>query len=111
MDVMPPVMGGMMPMAAGAAPPASSAPEAAAEEESAPAKEYFDLKLLGFDAASKIKVIKEVRALSGLGLKEVCTYLLLRALRLCVGGGVPAGGDRRWAGCKSHARCVHAAAG
>jgi large subunit ribosomal protein L7/L12 len=69
-DVMPPMMGGMMPMAAGAAPPASSAPEAAAEEESAPAKEYFDLKLLGFDAASKIKVIKEVRALSGLGLKE-----------------------------------------
>jgi hypothetical protein len=88
-DVMPPMMGGMMPMAAGAAPPASSAPEAAAEEESAPAKEFFDLKLLGFDAASKIKVIKEVRALSGLGLKEVCRYLLLRVVSSCACGGVP----------------------
>ena len=30
-----------------------------------------DLKLVGFDDKSKIKVIKEVRAISGLGLKEV----------------------------------------
>merc|ERR1719453_381731 len=65
------MMGGMMPMAAGGAAPAAAAtPEAAPEEESAPAKEFFDLKLVGFDASSKIKVIKEVRALSGLGLKE-----------------------------------------
>ena len=33
-------------------------------------KDKFDLKLLGFDAKSKIKVIKEVRSLTGLGLKE-----------------------------------------
>ena len=33
-------------------------------------KTSFDLKLIGFDAKSKIKVIKEVRAISGLGLKE-----------------------------------------
>ena len=33
-------------------------------------KEYFDIKLTGFDAKAKIKVIKEVRALTGLGLKE-----------------------------------------
>jgi ribosomal protein L7/L12 len=33
-------------------------------------KTVFDLKLLGFDAKSKIKVIKEVRAIAGLGLKE-----------------------------------------
>jgi large subunit ribosomal protein L7/L12 len=33
-------------------------------------KTAFDLKLLGFDAKSKIKVIKEVRAIAGLGLKE-----------------------------------------
>jgi len=30
----------------------------------------FDLKLAGFDAKSKIKVIKEVRAICNLGLKE-----------------------------------------
>ena len=30
----------------------------------------FDLKLVGFDAKAKIKVIKEVRSIAGLGLKE-----------------------------------------
>ena len=42
------------------------------KEEAAPVieKTVFDLKLLGFDAKSKIKVIKEVRAITGLGLKE-----------------------------------------
>eukprot|EP00567_Pseudictyota_dubia_P017216 CAMPEP_0197439242 /NCGR_PEP_ID=MMETSP1175-20131217/6030_1 /TAXON_ID=1003142 /ORGANISM="Triceratium dubium, Strain CCMP147" /LENGTH=204 /DNA_ID=CAMNT_0042969119 /DNA_START=40 /DNA_END=654 /DNA_ORIENTATION=- len=45
---------------------------AAAAEEEAPAEEKtkFDLKLVGFDAKSKIKVIKEVRTMTGLGLKE-----------------------------------------
>ncbi|KAJ1452273.1 ribosomal protein L7/L12 C-terminal domain-containing protein [Pelagophyceae sp. CCMP2097] len=46
---------------------------AAAEEEAAPAapvKEYFDIKLVSFNPANKIKVIKEIRALTGLGLKE-----------------------------------------
>jgi large subunit ribosomal protein L7/L12 len=33
-------------------------------------KTTFDLKLLSFDAKNKIKVIKEVRAIAGLGLKE-----------------------------------------
>lgn len=33
-------------------------------------KTIFDVKLLGFDAASKIKVIKEIRSIAGLGLKE-----------------------------------------
>jgi large subunit ribosomal protein L7/L12 len=42
--------------------------ETAAEE--VVAKTIFDLKLIGFDAKAKIKVIKEVRAISGLGLKE-----------------------------------------
>ena len=42
--------------------------EAAAEEVAA--KTIFDLKLIGFDAKAKIKVIKEVRAILGLGLKE-----------------------------------------
>lgn len=41
-------------------------------EEAAPVEEKtaFDLKLTGFDAKSKIKVIKEVRSITGLGLKE-----------------------------------------
>jgi large subunit ribosomal protein L7/L12 len=33
-------------------------------------KTIFDIKLTAFDPASKIKVIKEVRAIAGLGLKE-----------------------------------------
>jgi len=33
-------------------------------------KTIFDLKLIGFDAKAKIKVIKEVRNIAGLGLKE-----------------------------------------
>jgi len=41
---------------------------AAAVEESGP--KTVDLKLTGFDAKAKIKVIKEVRSLAGLGLKE-----------------------------------------
>ena len=42
------------------------------EEAAAPAevKTAFDVKLTAFDAKSKIKVIKEVRAITGLGLKE-----------------------------------------
>jgi len=51
--------------AAAAAAPAAAGPAAAAEEE----KTEFDVILL--DAgANKINVIKEVRALTGLGLKE-----------------------------------------
>ncbi|KAL7526500.1 hypothetical protein ACHAXR_001515 [Thalassiosira sp. AJA248-18] len=41
-----------------------------AEEEAVVEKTVFDLKLTGFDAKSKIKVIKEVRAITSLGLKE-----------------------------------------
>jgi large subunit ribosomal protein L7/L12 len=44
----------------------SSVPATA--EEVAP--KTVDLKLTGFDASSKIKVIKEVRSIAGLGLKE-----------------------------------------
>ena len=53
-----------MPVAAVAAPAAGAA--APAEEE----KNEFDIILTGFDAAQKIALIKEVRAVSGLGLKE-----------------------------------------
>jgi large subunit ribosomal protein L7/L12 len=33
-------------------------------------KTVFELKLAGFDEKSKIKIIKEIRAITGLGLKE-----------------------------------------
>ena len=51
--------------AAMAAPGAGGAAAAAAEE-----KTEFDVILAGFDAAAKIKVIKVVRELTGLGLAE-----------------------------------------
>mmetsp|Transcript_58277 Transcript_58277/g.142480 ORF Transcript_58277/g.142480 Transcript_58277/m.142480 type:complete len:343 (+) Transcript_58277:151-1179(+) len=38
--------------------------------EAAEEKTIFDLKLVGFDSKAKIKVIKEVRTIAGLGLKE-----------------------------------------
>ena len=41
-----------------------------AEAEAAEEKTIYDLKLVGFDAKAKIKVIKEVRTIAGLGLKE-----------------------------------------
>ncbi|OWZ11538.1 Ribosomal protein L7/L12 [Phytophthora megakarya] len=41
-----------------------------AAEEAKEEKTVFDVKLASFDAKSKIKVIKEVRAITGLGLKE-----------------------------------------
>ena len=51
--------------AAAMAAPAAGAAAAAAEE-----KTEFDVVLTGFDAAAKIKVIKVVREVMGLGLAE-----------------------------------------
>ena len=49
----------------------SSAPDLAAkEEEKIPEKTNFDIRLEKFDASAKIKVIKEVRTFTSLGLKE-----------------------------------------
>ena len=53
-----------------AAPAAGAAPAAAAPPAATASKSEFDVKLDAFDAASKIKIIKEVRAVTGLGLKE-----------------------------------------
>ena len=58
--------GGPMPGGPAAAAPETAAAAAPAVEE----KTEFDVKLTGFDAAAKIKVIKEVRAMTELGLKE-----------------------------------------
>ena len=70
-DIMPQMGGG------GAAPAAAAAPAAEEKVE----KEFFDVKLVSFDPASKIKVIKEVRAITGLGLKEVRSALAVFMLR------------------------------
>ena len=59
-------------------PGAGAAPAAAAEEPKQEEKTEFDVKLAGFEAAAKIKVIKEVRAVTALGLKEAKE--LVRAL-------------------------------
>jgi len=52
----------------------SKADNAVSNEEEAtmkkPEKSAFDLKLIAFDEKSKIKVIKEIRAITNLGLKE-----------------------------------------
>lgn len=58
-----------MPMAGGAA-PAAAGGEAEAPEEEAAVKSEFDVQLDAFDAGQKIKLIKEVRAVTDLGLKE-----------------------------------------
>ena len=55
--------------AAAMAAPAAGA--AAAEEE----KTEFDVVLAGFDAAAKIKVIKAVREIAGLGLAEAKAFV------------------------------------
>ena len=50
---------------------AAAAGEAAPAEEEAPKeKTHYDLELTKFDPKSKIKIIKEVRAIFNLGLKE-----------------------------------------
>ena len=48
----------------------TAASAAAAPVEPVEEKTVFDIKLISFDAKAKIKIIKEVRALVGLGLKE-----------------------------------------
>ena len=65
--MMPQMMGGVghAAPAAAAATPAEADAASTVEEKTA-----FDIKLVSFDEKSKIKVIKEVRAITGLGLKE-----------------------------------------
>lgn len=55
----------------GAAQPAAGAAAAAAPAEVKKEKTTFDLKLTVVDAKAKIKIIKEIRTITGLGLKEV----------------------------------------
>ncbi len=60
---------GIEPAAGGAVVMAGPAAAAGAPAEAAPEKTTFDVVLTGF-GDKKIQVIKEVRALTGLGLKE-----------------------------------------
>lgn len=55
-----------------AAGPGGAGPTEAAveEEEAAPEQVEFQVRLEGFDDKAKIKVIKEVRSITGLGLKQ-----------------------------------------
>lgn len=72
-DDVPAMPAGFNPtMFAGAMPGGAAAP---AEEEKKPEKTHFDLKLNKFDAGKKIAVIKEVRSITGLGLKEAKTLV------------------------------------
>ena len=47
-----------------------SFPEEAAPEVVEKEKTHYDVELESFEAATKVKLIKEIRALLGLGLKE-----------------------------------------
>jgi len=64
------MMGGGAP-AGGAAPAQAGAKAEKPKEEEVPKeKTHYDVELQAFDAAQKIKLIKEVRGMLGLGLKE-----------------------------------------
>lgn len=67
-----PMFGAMPAQQQQAAQPAGPAAQAPVEEkkEEEEEKKVFDLKLDGFDATAKIKVIKEIRAITELGLKQ-----------------------------------------
>ncbi|KNA25010.1 hypothetical protein SOVF_010460 [Spinacia oleracea] len=58
---------GLASLSSGAGPSGSAQPSAEAEKKE---KTLFDVKLEKFDAGSKLKVIKEVRSFTELGLKE-----------------------------------------
>lgn len=68
----------------------SSGSEAAAEKPVEKVRDIFDLKMKAFDAKAKIKIIKEIRTITGLGLKEVgskrfyALYLCLRLNVICI---------------------------
>ncbi|PKA56955.1 50S ribosomal protein L12, chloroplastic [Apostasia shenzhenica] len=85
----PPVIGVMKSGATfpGAATSGAASGVAAAMEEKKPEKTVFELKLESFDAASKIKVIKEVRSFTDLGLKEAKE--LVEKAPTVIKGGVP----------------------
>ena len=75
-------MPGMMLGGGGSA--STEKPAEKSEPEPVKEKEAFDIKLGAVDAKSKIKVIKEIRTITGLGLKEVTICYISRILSLIV---------------------------
>jgi large subunit ribosomal protein L7/L12 len=65
-----PAMGAMPMMSMMAAPAAAGPAPAAAPVEEKKEKTEFDIRLESFSAEGKIKVIKEIRSITSLGLKE-----------------------------------------
>mmetsp|Transcript_41780 Transcript_41780/g.77635 ORF Transcript_41780/g.77635 Transcript_41780/m.77635 type:complete len:233 (-) Transcript_41780:42-740(-) len=86
---MPPAMPGAPAQAPAAAEggeaEAAEAPKAKKEEKK---KETYTLKLVSFDSAKKINVVKEVRAITGAGLKE--SKELVESVPKVLKKGVPA---------------------
>ena len=71
LNIQKPAMGAMpMSFAMPAAAPAAGGDAAEAPKEEKKEKTEFDVKLDSFSAEGKIKVIKEIRAITSLGLKE-----------------------------------------
>lgn len=66
----PPVVGVLKPGAAGFTGMATKTGGAAAKEELKPEKTAFDLKLESYEVNAKVKIIKELRTFTDLGLKE-----------------------------------------
>ncbi|CAK9327276.1 unnamed protein product [Citrullus colocynthis] len=65
-----PVVGVMKPGATGLAGMGMKASSATAKEEKKAEKTVYELKLESYEASAKIKIIKEVRSFTDLGLKE-----------------------------------------
>jgi large subunit ribosomal protein L7/L12 len=86
LNIQKPAFGGMaMPMMMAGAPAAAPAgggdAAAAAPAEEKKEKTEFNVKLESFAAEAKIKVIKEIRAITNLGLKEAKELVSSRASR------------------------------
>lgn len=62
----------------------AAAVEVAEVAEPVKERDAFDIKLTVVDPKSKIKIIKEVRALTGLGLKEVSNISAAMEPNLCM---------------------------
>jgi ribosomal protein L7/L12 len=86
LNIQMPAMGAMGAAPAAAAPAAAPAAEPAAPE---PAKTEFDVKLTGFEASSKVKIIKEVRTMTSLGLKEAKELVRVSTPKPCFAASPP----------------------
>lgn len=74
--------------AAVAAPADAAAAPVAVEKQKEQKKETYSVKLVSFDAAKKINVVKEVRAMTELGLKEAKEFV--ESVPKVIKKGVPA---------------------